>query len=167
MIGVYVAMPLAGELRETANPTGVGGTGIGTRFGRTLTERRLRAEIRAAWQLAQRSRTSWEQANDAAQRFERYAGLAARAYALGESSLSDLLLARRQALDARRVEAEVRAEALLARWRLELGRATAYGTSTLIERQARPGTAARREGRAETARADLQGLGGMRSICPG
>ncbi len=119
VVGVYLAFPFAGEVRERALEQAAAERTVADERV-IVTERRVAAEIAALWRRAERARNSWDRAREAADGFERYVALASRAYALGEATLSDVLLARRQALDARRVEAQARTDAVHARWRLAL-----------------------------------------------
>lgn len=62
----------------------------------------------------------WERQERVSRQMAAHADLAARAYALGESALSDVLAARRLALEAALVTEQAWLDAVQARWRLQL-----------------------------------------------
>lgn len=79
---------------------------------------KINAEIATGFVSAQASYESWRRAEDAAQRIEQAATLTVRARTLGEAGLSDVLLAQRQANEARLSANSARLDALEARYRL-------------------------------------------------
>ncbi len=83
-------------------------------------KRRLQNDIYAAYQQAVRSYATWEEAHEAAQAIRANAELIAKAYRLGESSLSDSLSARRIAQEAVLTENLAQLAANEARYRLLL-----------------------------------------------
>ncbi|MCC7099049.1 MAG: TolC family protein, partial [Rubrivivax sp.] len=82
--------------------------------------RRLNAEISATHAGAVAAYEGWRMAQFAAQAMARTAELIARAYALGEASLSDTLNARRLAVESRLASTTAQLEAAEARYRLML-----------------------------------------------
>ena len=83
-------------------------------------EQRLRQEARADFEAATAQAAIWQQAEHAAQALEETVRLAARAYSLGEGSLDQVLLNRRQALDGRVQAQQAHVAALAANARLKL-----------------------------------------------
>lgn len=86
----------------------------------TLLEQRLRVAARADFDAARAAVTSWQQAEQAATALGEAARLAGRAYALGEGSLDQVLLAERLAQEARLQARSSRVNALAADARLKL-----------------------------------------------
>lgn len=82
--------------------------------------RRLEGDIYAAYMQAINSYQIWLQASEAAASIRQNADLVARAYSLGESSLSETLTARRLALESTLSENLMRLDANEARYRLQL-----------------------------------------------
>ncbi|ADE12202.1 TolC family protein [Sideroxydans lithotrophicus] len=82
--------------------------------------RRLEGDIYAAYTQAINSYQIWQQASEAAASIRQNADLVARAYSLGESSLSETLTARRLALESTLSENLMRLDANEARYRLQL-----------------------------------------------
>jgi outer membrane protein TolC len=82
--------------------------------------RRIEAEVDGAVVRANGARDAWSRLAAAAALLERSASLAARAYALGEGTVAEVLAARRLASDARLASAAALADAALARYRLLL-----------------------------------------------
>ncbi len=81
---------------------------------------RLDADIYSAYTQAVNNYQIWKQARDAAFALRQNAELVARAYSLGESSLGETLIARRQSLEASLAESIARLDANEARYRLLL-----------------------------------------------
>jgi cobalt-zinc-cadmium efflux system outer membrane protein len=82
--------------------------------------RRLEGDVYAAYTQAINSYQIWQQASEAAASIRQNAELVARAYSLGESSLSETLTARRLALESTLSENLMRLDANEARYRLLL-----------------------------------------------
>ena len=83
-------------------------------------KRRLEGDIYAAHIQAISSFATWQQAHEAAQAIRSNAELVGKAYSLGESSLSDSLIARRFALESSLAENLAQLDANEARYRLLL-----------------------------------------------
>jgi outer membrane protein TolC len=81
---------------------------------------RLDADIYSAYTQAVNNFQIWKQARDAAIALRQNAELVARAYSLGESSLGETLVARRQSLEASLAESLARLDANESRYRLLL-----------------------------------------------
>ncbi len=117
--GVYVTVPFSfGQRSATAE-------GIEQQAGiaadqEAFVRRRLEGDIYAAHLQAVRSFETWQYAQEAAQAIRGNAELVARAYALGESSLSDSLTARRFALESSLAETLAQLDANETRYRLLL-----------------------------------------------
>jgi len=83
-------------------------------------QRRLERDIASTYFLATGSYETWQQAHEAAASVRQNAELVSRAYSLGESSLSDVLSARRLALESSLAETMAQLDANEARYRLLL-----------------------------------------------
>ncbi|MFN3397014.1 MAG: TolC family protein [Sulfurimicrobium sp.] len=98
--GVSVTIPLPGGARRAASAEAASRADMATQR-EALVLRRIEADITAAYNRAKASYASWQSATAASGLMQRNADKMARAYDLGESGLNDVLLARRQAMDAR------------------------------------------------------------------
>lgn len=119
IVGVTVSVPLPGHYRNE-------------KLGRALSERDQRdaalarekqqvSADAAALVTAERGNTErWRLARVAAQRWEENVRLMQRAYALGEADLQNLLLARRQSLEAARTALDAHVAALDAQYRARI-----------------------------------------------
>lgn len=119
MVGVYVSIPFGGEARRAAADASVATADALARQAAAM-QRRLEAEVGALIHAVESSRANW-QASEAAAALQ--AGVAERletAHRLGEASLGDVLIARRQAKQAALTSLEARIEALQRRARLLL-----------------------------------------------
>lgn len=83
-------------------------------------EQRLRHEARTDFEIAVAAAVGWQQAESTARALEEAARLAARAYELGEGSLDQVLLTRRQAIEGRMQAQQAQVAALAAQARLAL-----------------------------------------------
>jgi outer membrane protein TolC len=117
--GVYFSMPLpSGQRSATADSA--------TLTAQIAADReiairvRLDADIFTAYTRAMNNYRIWQQARDAGIALRQNAELVARAYSLGESSLGETLVARKQALEASLAESIARLDANEARYRLLL-----------------------------------------------
>lgn len=119
VIGLVLSISFSGALRQAGTEAALAQTDIAVQR-QAAVQRRLGAEAAATFSGAQRSFDSWRQARVAADAMERNAALSARAYQLGESSLSELLAAQRLAIEARLAAAVVQLDAAEARYRLLL-----------------------------------------------
>lgn len=117
--GVYVSVPLSfGQRSATAE--GVAQQAAIAADQEAFVKRRLEGDIYAAHTQAVSSFATWQQAHEAAQAIRSNADLVAKAYVLGESSLSDSLIARRFALESSLTENLAQLDANEARYRLLL-----------------------------------------------
>lgn len=117
--GIYLMVPLSiGHRSATAE--GVAQQAAMAADQEAFVKRRLEGDVYAAHMQATRNFETWQQANDAATAIRSNADLVAKAYTLGESSLSDSLSARRFALESSLAESLARLDANEARYRLLL-----------------------------------------------
>ncbi|TXL66957.1 TolC family protein [Zeimonas arvi] len=119
MVGVYLSIPFGGEARRAAADASVATADALARRA-AATQRRLEAEVGALIHAVESSRANW-QVSEAAAALQ--AGVAERletAHRLGEASLGEVLIARRQAKQAALASLEARIEALQRRARLLL-----------------------------------------------
>ncbi|WP_051378969.1 TolC family protein [Derxia gummosa] len=107
IVGVSVSMPIGGPARTARVSAALAEA--------DMADERLRATrvrvVQSAYELAtlaNAARDSWDSLQAAAALAERNADLAERGYALGELGIGELLLARRQAIEARTAEETAR-----------------------------------------------------------
>jgi outer membrane protein TolC len=117
--GVYLSIPLSFGVRG-ANAENAEYQALIAADRENAVQRRLDGDIYAAHTQAINSYEIWRQAREAAASIRQNADLVARAYSLGESSLSDTLTARRLALESTLAESLSRLDANEARYRLLL-----------------------------------------------
>ncbi len=117
--GVYVSIPLPSGLRS-ANADNAAHEAQIAADREQAVRIRLDADIYATYTQAVNAYQIWQQARDASVALRQNAELVARAYGLGESSLGETLVARRQALEASLAESLARLDANEARYRLLL-----------------------------------------------
>ncbi len=117
--GVYVSIPLPSGLRS-ANADNAAHEAQIAADREQAVHIRLDADIYATYTQAVNAYQIWQQARDASAALRQNAELVARAYSLGESSLGETLVARRQALEASLAESLARLDANEARYRLLL-----------------------------------------------
>jgi len=117
--GVYVSVPLSfGQRSATAEGAAQQATIAADQ--EAFVNRRLESDIYATYTHAVNSYSTWHQAREAAQAIRSNAELVAKAYSLGENSLSDSLIARRSALESSLAENLEQLDANEARYRLLL-----------------------------------------------
>lgn len=117
--GVYVSVPISfGQRRTTAE--GIAQQAAIAADQEAFVKRRLEGDIYAAYIQAVSSFATWQQAQEAAQATRNNAELVGKAYSLGESSLSDSLIARRFALESSLAENLAQLDANEARYHLLL-----------------------------------------------
>jgi len=119
IVGLTLAIPLPGQARGAAATAAQAQADAATsREAGVL--RKVEAEITSEFLTAQAAYANWQGLQAAAQRITSNTDLMARAYALGEAGLSDVLTARRQAIEARLAAAIAQLDASEARYRLLL-----------------------------------------------
>lgn len=117
--GVYVSVPISfGQRNATAE--GVAQQAAIAADQEAFVKRRLEGDIYAAHTQAVSGFATWQQAHEATLAIRSNAELVAKAYSLGESSLSDSLSARRFALESSLAENLAQLDANEARYRLLL-----------------------------------------------
>lgn len=119
VLGLMVGLTLPGGARHT-DQQAVEQLGLAAQLAATKLEQRLRLEAQADYEMAVAASAGWQQAEAAAQALEEAARLAARAYSLGEGSLDQVLLTRRQAMEGRMQARQAQVAALAADARLKL-----------------------------------------------
>lgn len=117
--GVYVTLPLSGGARRAASAESQAHAEMAAQR-EALVQRRIEAEISAAYNSSKASHASWQSAYAASELMQRNETKMARAYELGEMGLNDVLLARRQGMEARLAAALARFEAAETYYRLLL-----------------------------------------------
>ena len=117
--GVSVTIPLPGAARRAASAEAAAHAEMATQR-EALVLRRLEADISTAYNSARAAYAGWQSAAAASALMQHNADKMARAYALGEAGLNEVLLARRQALEARLGAALARLESAETRYRLLL-----------------------------------------------
>ena len=117
--GVYVSVPLSFGQRS-AIAEGVAQKAVIAADQEAFVKRRLERNLYAAYTQAVSNFATWQQAHEAAQAIRINAELLAKAYSLGESSLSDSLSARRFALESTLAENLAQLDANESRYRLLL-----------------------------------------------
>lgn len=117
--GVYFSIPLSYSARA-ANAEAAHQAAQIASDRNVAVQKRLDADIIATYTQVENNYQIWQQAREAGVALRQNAELIARAYRLGESSLGDTLIARRQALEASLVESLAQLDANEARYRLLL-----------------------------------------------
>ena len=119
VVGLTMAIPLPGAARTAKTQESQASAEMAARREAKVL-RKLEAETANTFTSARASFTSWLSAQTAAERMQRNAELVARAYALGEMSLTEVLNARRLAIEANLAATLARFDAAEARYRLML-----------------------------------------------
>lgn len=117
--GLTLGIPLPGAARS-ANARRDSALSAFAAEREATTLAKVNAEIAAALATAERAFAGWQSSEDAARQLEQAAALIARARSLGEAGLGEVLLAQRQANEARLAANASRLDALEARDRLLL-----------------------------------------------
>ncbi len=117
--GLYVTLPLPGGARRAASAESQAHAEMAAQR-EALVQRRVEAEISVAYNSAKATHASWQSAQAASELIQRNEVKMARAYELGEMGLNDVLLARRQGMEARLAATLSRFDAAEAHYRLLL-----------------------------------------------
>ncbi|MBZ0105657.1 MAG: TolC family protein [Sulfuricella denitrificans] len=117
--GLYVTLPLPGGARRAASAESQAHAEMAAQR-EALVQRRVEAEISVAYNSAKSAYASWQSAQGASELIQRNEAKMARAYELGEMGLNDVLLARRQGMEARLAATLAHFEAAEAHYRLLL-----------------------------------------------
>ena len=127
--GLYISVPLSTGLR-TATAESMSYQAEIAANREAAAKRRLEGDVYSAHTQAVSNYETWRQANDAYDSIRKNAELVTRAYSLGESSLSDTLVARRLALEAALAENIAQLDANEARYRMLLDAHQLWQTDT-------------------------------------
>lgn len=117
--GVYLMVPISFGHRS-ATAEGAEQQALIAADQEAFVKRRLEGDVYAAHLMAVKSFETWQQAHQVAQSINSNAELVAKAYTMGEASLSDSLTARRIALESSLAENLTQLDANEARYRLLL-----------------------------------------------
>lgn len=119
LIGLYVSIPLGGPARSAAYAESLAHARIAEASERA-TELRVRGEAERAALAARSAYARWQQLQGASQQSQQGAQALLRGYSLGEFTIAELLLGRRQALDGQLQATAAQLDVLEAAARLAL-----------------------------------------------
>ena len=119
VLGVSLSMPFAGEARSAAARQAQA-MSLEAEQQAEVVRQKVRTEAATAWLTAQSALSAWQSQDQARQRHEQLLKTMVRGWQLGEYSQADVLLARRQFMDAALAEIQARAQARHAALRLRL-----------------------------------------------
>lgn len=119
ILGLFVSVPLSGDARRARTAEALSLVDV-ARSQEQAVARRLGTEVMSLYSAARAARDAALKADTAARGLRRSAEMASLGYSLGEGTLSDVLLARRLALDADLAATLARLEASELRYRLLL-----------------------------------------------
>lgn len=119
LAGISLSIPLPGQARAAVSTRDLALAEAASRR-EAVALAKVGAEIATAFATADAAYQSWRRADEAATRIETTADLTVRARSLGEAGLAEVLLARRQANEARLTATAARLDALESRYRLHL-----------------------------------------------
>lgn len=119
LVGLSLSIPLPGQARRAASDNMLAYSEVAAQK-EAGTLARLNAETANSFASARAAYESWQKSRDAAERIKSTADLMARAYSLGEAGLSDVLTARRQAIETELNATMAQIDAAENRYRLML-----------------------------------------------
>jgi cobalt-zinc-cadmium efflux system outer membrane protein len=119
VLGAYVTIPLPGQGRR-ADRDALQAESEAAAFQEASVITRLNIETESQYLKAKHLHMSWQQAEKASKAAGLLSEGMTKAYRFGESSLTDTLLARKQAMEAQLFESAARLDALEAGYRLKL-----------------------------------------------
>lgn len=119
VMGAYISIPLPGGARRSGADAAFAQANAAS-FREADSLQNVSAAAGALYHSAKAARTSWQASQGAAEKLTRAAEMTARAYQLGEGSLSDLLSNRRLANEAQLAARLAQLDALELRYRLLL-----------------------------------------------
>lgn len=119
LVGAFVSIPLPGAARAASADAALAQADAAHRREAAVLQR-ITAEAAALYRNAVAAVDAWRSLHDAALRLDSAATLTARAYQLGEGSLNDVLLTRRQAHEATLAATTAQLDALELGYRLQL-----------------------------------------------
>jgi outer membrane protein TolC len=117
--GMFLSVPIPGQARAAVSQAAVAQVEVATQ-NESLALRMVSTEVSSAFLGAVGAYDAWQKAKAAADAMTRNAELTARAYQLGESSLNDVLVARRLALESGLASRNAQLQAQESRYRLLL-----------------------------------------------
>jgi outer membrane protein TolC len=117
--GMFVSVPIPGQARSALSQATVAQVEAATQ-NESAALRMVSTEVSSAYLGAVGAYDAWQKAKAAADAMTRNADLIARAYQLGESSLNDVLVARRLALESGLASRNAQLQAQESRYRLLL-----------------------------------------------
>ncbi len=119
IVGISLSIPFSGAGRSAdARQAQARAEAAADREAAVL--RKIESEAAVAYSLSRSAYDNWLNLQAAAEQFERGAAMTARAYSLGEGGLTEVLTARRQAIEARLAATVARVDSAEARYRLML-----------------------------------------------
>lgn len=119
LVGVQLSVPLPGQARTASTDAARGEAAIAA-AREAQTRIKVETEIERTLSQAQAAFEHWQRLESVAGRMEENARLLERGYRLGEGQLAELLLSRRQAIDARLAAIQARIDAGEATYRVLL-----------------------------------------------
>lgn len=119
IVGVVLSLPLPGRSRSAAADAAAAQSQV-AELREAEVRQRLDAEAARLYTMAESAHGAWREMQSAADALEAAARLMARAWALGEAGINEVLAARRQARDGALAAALARLDAVEARSRLLL-----------------------------------------------
>lgn len=119
VVGAYISIPLPGGARRATSDASLARVNSAN-YRAAAIRQKIEAEAAMLYQTASAAFPTWQASQHAAERLGRAADMTDRAYLLGEGSLNDLLLARRQANEAQLAARLLQLEALELGYRLRL-----------------------------------------------
>lgn len=119
VLGAYISIPLPGSARHAASDAAFAESDAWAQR-EAMIRQKVSAEAATLYHAAVAALPGWQAAHNAAGQLGRSAEMTARAYQLGEGSLTEVLAARRLANEAELAARQARLEALELRYRLLL-----------------------------------------------
>lgn len=117
IVGGILTFPLPGQYRR-ATAQGAAASAEMALQRELEVSRTVEAEVSSNYIMAKASYNGWEKSREAAMGMSKNAELVSRAYALGEASLGELLVARRLSIESQLASKQAQIDALEARYRM-------------------------------------------------
>lgn len=119
VIGLIVSLPLGGPARSAASAAAAGEASVAAQHARDV-RLKVESDVRRITVAMRSTFTQWQQLQQVALQSQASAQTLERGYSLGEFTISELLVARRQSLDAELAATLAQLDALEAAARLQL-----------------------------------------------
>lgn len=119
VVGLTISVPLGGPARSAAYSASLAEASVAGRKAKDV-HLKVEADARRATLMMRSTNAQWRQLQQVAERSRSSAAAVAKGYSLGEFTVTELLLARRQALEADMAAALAQLDALEAMARLQL-----------------------------------------------